>query len=147
MMRRVDKSALVFLALGVFIVLGTRKLHVGSFFRPGPGLFPLSLGIILILLSTISFFVSNPDKLPKLSWALFPRNVIYVIVLLFAYRFSLPFLGYSFSTLILFMFLLKVVAGQKWLPTMLWSVLITAISNVLFIQWLGVAFPKGLIPF
>lgn len=146
-MKRVDKSALVFLAVGILIVLGTWKLRIGSFSRPGPGLFPLLLGILLVLFSVISFFMSNPEKHPKLSWALFPRSVVYVIALLFAYRFGLPILGYSLSTLLLFIFLLKIVGGQKWRPTMVWSVLITAISNVLFIHWLGLTFPTGLIPF
>ena len=146
-MKGMDKSALVFLAIGVLIVLGTRHLRIGSFHSPGPGLFPLCLGILLVLFSVISFFVSNPEKLPKLSWALMPRSVLYAIGILFAYRFSLPVLGYSLSTLILFIFLLKVVGGQKWLPTMFWSVVITTASALLFVQGLGVLFPEGIIPF
>ena len=148
MKKRVDKSALVFLAVGVLIVLGTRNLRFGSFFRPGPGLFPLCLGVLLIIFSVISFFVSNPEKLPKLSWGLIPRSAVYVIGILFAYRFSLPLFGYSLSTLLMFIFLLKVVGGRSWLPTVVWSVVITGVSNLLFIQALGVLFPEGtIIPF
>lgn len=146
-MKKGDKSALVFLVVGILIVLGTRSLRVGTFFRPGSGLFPLILGILLIVLSVISYFASNAEKLPKLSWALLPRSVITVIGLLFIYRFSLPILGYSLSTLLLFIVLLKTLGKQKWLPTVAWSVTITAGSYLIFIQWLGVAFPRGVIPF
>jgi putative tricarboxylic transport membrane protein len=146
-MKKVDKSALVFLVIGLLIILGTRNLRTGSFSSPGPGLFPLCIGMLLVLFSGTSFFVSNPEKLPKLSWALMPRPVLYVIGILFVYRFSLPVLGYSLSTLFLFIFLLKIVGGQRWLPTLVWSVVITAASALLFIQGLGVLFPVGIIPF
>jgi hypothetical protein len=148
MVKRVDKSALAFLAVGVLIVLGTRSLRTGSFSSPGPGLFPLCLGVLLIIFSVVSFFVSNPEKLPKLSWGMIPRSAVYVIGILFAYRFSLPVLGYSLSTLFLFIFLLKVVGGKGWLLTVVWSVVITGVSDLLFIRALGVLFPTGiLIPF
>lgn len=147
-MKRVDKTALAFLAVGVLIVLGTRSLRTGSFSGPGPGLFPLCLGVLLIIFSVISFFVSNPEKLPKLSWGMIPRSAWYVIGILFAYRYILPVLGYSLSTLFLFIFLLKIVGGRGWLPTILWSVVITGVSDLLFVQALGVLFPEGIvIPF
>ncbi len=122
-------------------------MRIGSFFRPGPGLFPLCLGILLVLFSVISFFLSNPEKFPKLSWALIPRRVLYVIGILFVYRFSLPFLGYSLSTLLLFIILLKIVGGRGWLPTLGWSVVITTASHLLFIRVFEVSFPTGIIPF
>jgi putative tricarboxylic transport membrane protein len=148
MVKRVDKSALAFLAIGVLILLGIRNLRTGSFSGPGPGLFPLCLGVLLVIFSVISFFVSNPEKLPRLSWGLIPRSAMYVIGILFAYRYSLPVFGYSVSTLILFIFLLKVVGGRSWLPTIIWSFVITCVSNLLFIQALGVLFPEGsIIPF
>ncbi len=144
-MKKVDKSALAFLAVGVLILLGTRSLRTGSFSGPGPGLFPLCLGVLLIIFSMISFFVSNPEKLPKLSWGMIPRSAWYVIGILFAYRYSLPVFGYSLSTFILFIFLLKFVGGRSWLPSIVWSGAITAVSNLLFIQALGVLFPEGIL--
>ena len=147
MMKKYDKSALVFLVMGILIILGTRNLRIGTFFSPGSGLFPLLLGILLVVLSAISFFVSNTEKLPKLSSALLPRIVMTAIALLFAYRFCLPVLGYSLSTLLLFILLLKILGKQGWVPTVVWSVTITAGSYLIFIQWLGVAFPRGIIPF
>lgn len=144
-MKRVDKSALVFLALAVWIIVGTRNLRIGSFSEPGPGLFPLCLGILMVLFSVISLFVSNPDKLPKLSWELIPRRVLYVIGILFAYRFGLPVLGHALSTLLLFVSLLKIVGGKRWLPTILWSVVITGAADLLFVRALGVLFPEGML--
>lgn len=146
-MKRVDKSALVFIALGVLIIFGTRTMNVGDFSRPGPGLFPLLLGILMILFSGISFFISNRVDLPELSRAFIPRNVLYVIGILFAYRFSLPIFGYYLSTLLLLIILLKIVGRQKWLTTMVWSIFVTTTSGLLFIRWLEVPFPKGIIPF
>lgn len=122
-------------------------MRVGNFSRPGPGLFPLLLGVLLILFSVISFFTSNPEKVPKVSGVLIPRSVLYVIGILFGYRFSLPILGYSLSTLLLFIILLKIVGGQKWFVTMAWSLFITITSGLLFIRWLDVPFPKGILPF
>lgn len=147
-MRRVDKSALVFIALGgLIMVVGLQTLKVGTFAKPGPGLFPILQAILMIVFSLISLFVSNTEKLPNLSWALIPRRVLYVIGVLFAYRLSLPIFGYSLSTFLMFIILLKIVAEQKWLTTIVWSILVTAISGVVFIAWLAVPFPRGIIPF
>ncbi len=146
-MKRLDKSALAFVTLGLLIIFEARGMRIGSFSHAGPGLFPLLLGVILVLFSVIAFLISNPEKLPKVSRALIPRSVLYMIGILFGYRFSLPIFGYSLSTLLLLIMLLKIIGRQKWCMTMAWSLLITTTSALLFILWLHVPFPKGIFPF
>jgi len=78
---------------------------------------------------------------------LIPRRVLYVIGILFVYRFSLPVLGFPLSTFFLFIILLKIVGGQRWLPTLGWSVAITSASYLIFMRVFAVPFPTGIMPF
>lgn len=146
-MKRIDKSALPFMAFGLLILVESRKLRIGGFNDPGPALFPLLLGIILILLSVISSFISNQEKIPKSSGGLISRRALYVVGILIGYRFCLPFFGFFISTFLMLIILLKFAGRQKWFLTTTFSLLTTIVSFLLFVKWLGVPFPKGILPF
>jgi putative tricarboxylic transport membrane protein len=143
--KKVDRTALPFIAVGLLILVNSRELHFGRFNSPGPALFPVLLGIILILLSMTSFFISNEEKIPK--GGFITRKVLCVIGILIGYWISLPFFGFFFTTLLMLIILLKFVGRQKWLSTITWSLLTTIASFLLFIRWFGVPFPKGILPF
>lgn len=142
-----DKSAIPFLMLGLLVIFETRKMHMGGFSNPGPGLFPLLLGVILLISSLISLFITNLGKVPGISEATSPRNVIYVIGILLAFRFSLPVFGYSLTTFLIFVLLIKIVAGQKWFKTFVYSTIFTTGSYLVFVKGLAIPFPKGIFQF
>lgn len=146
-MKRIDKSALPFVAFGLLILVESRELRIGSFNDPGPALFPLLLGISLILLSVISSLMANQEKTPQSSGRLISLRVLYVVGILIGYRFCLPFFGFFLSTLLMLIILLKFAGRQKWFLTITFSLLTTIVSFLLFVKWLGVPFPKGILPF
>ena len=146
-MKKKEKSAVAFIAFGLFIIFEIRKLPFGKFSDPGPGLFPLMLAMIVIGLSLISLIVSKVERVPGSFEKKGFLNVFYIVGILVFYRYSLPFLGYNLCTFFLLVFLLKIVGGQKWFYTIIWSVIITGASYLLFAKWLMVFFPKGVFPF
>lgn len=142
-----DKTALPFLILGLFVIFETRKMHIGSFSNPGPGLFPLLLGVILLISSLTSLFISNLGKVPRLSEATSLRNVIYVVGILLIFRFGLPVFGYNITTFLIFVLLLKIVGGQKWFKTIVYSIIFTSGSYLVFVKGFAIQFPKGIFRF
>ncbi len=149
-MRRVDKSAVFLLALGIFIIFEARNMGVGSFSRPGAGLFPLLSGVVLLTMSLIILFMSIRKKMSKSPEDGEGRNVssvLYVLGTLLFFRFILPVLGYNLTAFIVLAFLIKIVGGHRWFPTIVWSIIFTSISYLLFVRWLMVQFPKGILPF
>ena len=146
-MKKKDKSVFVFMALGVFVILEARAMNIGKFTDPGPGLFPLLLGIILLILSSISLLILSIEDLPKSSEKSTRKNVYYILGVLLAFILVLPVLGYGLTACLLLFFLIKIVSGQKCIPSVFWSILFTGASYLVFVRCLEVRFPKGIIPF
>ena len=135
------------MALGSFAIYKIRDVSIGTFTDPGPGLFPLLLGIILLIFSAISLFSSNLEKAPEISERIGLRNVFYMLAILLFFRICLPIAGYTLTTFLMFVFMIKVVGGRKWLSAVVWSALFTASSYFVFIKWLLVRFPTTALPF
>ena len=58
-------AGFIFIAFGSFFALGALDYDLGTFFRMGPGLFPLLLGLSLVLIGAIvvgSGFVGDEDE-------------------------------------------------------------------------------------
>ena len=146
-MKKFDKSALPFIAFGILLLFEGKDLDIGSFNRPGAALFPVLLIAILILFSIISFFISNEEGVPKDARKLIPLKVLYGLGILIGFRLIIPLGGYFITTLLMLMALLKILGGQKWFATIIWSLIVTTASFFLFVKWFGVPFPKGILPF
>ena len=148
--RGTDKVALVFMALGLFVIFETQRMNVGKVDDPGPGLFPLFLGIVILILSIVSIIksmISKPAELSRPSGGLRSRNVNLLLGSLFFFILALPLLGFATTNFFMFVFLLKWVGKKKWFFTVGWSFFITATSYLVFGRWLLVLFPRGIVPF
>jgi putative tricarboxylic transport membrane protein len=149
-MKRIDKSAVFLMAVGVFAIFEAKNMGTGNFSEPGPGLFPLLSGIILLTFSLISLLISSLKKIPKAPRVMEQRNVLNVLCVLgtvLLFRFFLPVLGYIFTALITLVLLIKIVGGQRWSHTIVWSMIFTGLSYLLFGKWLMVQFPRGIFLF
>ena len=139
--RKLDRSAVVFIALGLFVIIKTQQMQIGSFTEPGPGLYPLLVGAVLFVLSCFSLFVSGADTEPDRTAR--SRYVYLVLVILVAFRLLLPLVGYTGAVSFLFVVLLKFVAGQKWPFSLILAGVFTAATYLVFVQWLAIVFPKA----
>ena len=139
--RKWDRSAIVFIALGLFVIIKTQQMQIGSFTEPGPGLYPLLVGAVLFVLSCYSLFVSGADAKPAGTTR--SRYVYLVLAILVAFRLLLPLVGYTCAVSLLFVLPLKFVAGQKWLTSLILAGVFTAGTYLVFVQWLAIVFPKA----
>lgn len=149
------------LMLAVGLVYGTMALYMprGSLAYPGPGLFPLAIGVFLVttalgcLLQEIlprmrsrTPAASAPAKEDKAATE--ERDVtktVQLIALMMAYIFLLKPLGFPLAICAFLVLAIRIFGYRKWLPTLAMAAIITAISYVSFVVWLKVALPLGIL--
>ena len=145
-MRNTDRSSgLFWLAVGIGIAISSLKYGLGTLHEPGPGFITFFAGTILTL-----FFSSLQDKKDQSGfqslWAgLDPLKVLYVIVLLVAYTFSVKPIGFLISTFLLLFFLFRVKGTYRLKTILLMSFLVTTGSYLIFEIWLKAQLPKGIL--
>lgn len=114
---------------------------------PGPRLFPYIIGILLIVTSIGKFITCNQEDETGFyedykGWL----KAGAVFVLLFAYCWLFPILGFALTTFaggILSVLLLKGDKKVRWFSPVLFAGILTAVMYVLFVQVLNVIMPTG----
>ncbi len=143
-------SSIFWLIFGLAVIFKSYQLGLGALASPGPGFISFWSGVILCGLSVVVFSQGKLDQRAeaggkisqlwtKLSW---PKSV-YVIISLVAYELSFTYLGFMISTMVLLIFLFKVIEPETWLRAAANSILISVISYILFGIWLQVQLPRG----
>ncbi len=147
-MTRKDRLSGIFIIVfsGVTVYLAL-KLPMGTFGKPGPGIFPLVLSVIIGVLS-LSLFLgtfrskreSEPGEIIPPKWRL-----AYLLGDLLLYSFLFRPLGFLISTWV-FLIFLKPIIKKKWIPVLLGSLFISLIFFFFFGYLLKVELPMHLPP-
>jgi hypothetical protein len=150
-MRNTDQSSSLFwIAVGIGIAIRSIKYGLGTFHEPGPGFITFFAGAILTFLSLALFFSSFSDQekrggLRSLWAGLEVGKVLYVILLLVAYALLLKSIGFLISTFVLLSLLFRVKGNYRVRTILFMSLLVTAVSYVIFEIWLKAQLPKGIL--
>ncbi len=143
-------SGFVTLLLGMFILWQGKTLEMGTFRKPGPGLFPFILAIILIVLS---FFLIIPkdrkehlDK-PSPVWSKNVKQLILVYIFLLAYFFFLQYLGFMVTAFLLMVFLYMNISTLKWYIAVPSAFISIGASYLIFEVLLKSYLPRGVFGF
>jgi putative tricarboxylic transport membrane protein len=151
MARRDLLSSIVWLGVGLIFCAGALRyklMHLGAY---GPGFYPFIMACVLIALSAALIIVSyrdrkeeaaEPDSAPKGI-----RKILFVLIAVFGYGAVLPYAGFLLTTFILIIFLLRYIDPVRWPAVILIAVLTTLACYALFIRWLGVQMPRGILHF
>jgi hypothetical protein len=121
---------------------------MGTVEQPGPGVFPMGVGIFILSLSLPGLVGSlNPGEAPKAGQGVFPRGkdllrvlAIALSILLFAV-FLQP-LGYGVCSALLMGAVLRLLGMRSWGKTAAASVL-TALASYLIFMSLEIPLPRG----
>ena len=137
---------LLLLALGVAIAVMSLRYGFGSFARPGPGLYPLFLGVAIAVFALFNLrsVLKSSDARPVLD-----KDGVVTLSLMTA-TFSLwivamPLLGYVIVTLLATLAFCKIMKLEGW-----WKPLAVAGGTALFIYlmfdyWLYIDLPRGIL--
>jgi len=153
-MKRLDRMSSIFcLLLGTSVVIRgfQLKLKVGK--DMGPGLLPAVVGGILVFLSVTllmrTILTEKPSKKEAPFWVNPTgwRLVIVTLVASAAYPFFLHYLGFLLSNFLLIFFLFLVIARLDWWKAGAGGLASAFAGQFIFVVWLKVPFPHGLIGF
>ncbi len=150
-MRRDEALGGVFLFLfgGVTVLLSLR-MPIGTFRMAGTGLFPLCLGILLMILSGIFisriFLQGQNGRVKKEASIESSESPVQMVLFLGAMALATLFfnlLGYPLVSFLLLLSLLRILGMKRWGVNVLISVTASAGSYFVFVQWLSIPMPKG----
>lgn len=147
-MRAADTlSAALFLALGAGVIFAGWDLRVGRPSDPGSGFMIFWVGVVMSGLSFVALTTALRSPVGAGLRALWTgarvRHVPFITVLLAAYAYLLPLLGFPLVTAVLLLILFRSVEPQRWLVAIAGSLLATAASYLLFARVLGTQLPLG----
>jgi hypothetical protein len=133
-------AGLMFIAFGLFFIIGAQNYQLGSAARMGPAYFPTLLGGLMAVVGGIVFFRSFVLKGEKV--AAFPLRLIFFITL------SLLLFGYLLKPIGLVLALLCLVvvsafAGHEFRlkEALLLTFVLIVLSVLVFVKGLGLPFP------
>lgn len=136
-------SGVMFVAVGLGFAWGAQEYSLGDSARPGPGYFPLGLGLIMAGLGALIVFKAllagprNGDPIGAMAW----RPLLIVVASVALFGALLPRLGMLLSLPLLVV--TTALAGQefRWGEALVNGVLLTVFSWVIFIWGLSLTIP------
>lgn len=146
--RRELWSGLLFLVTGAAFAIGATNYNLGSSARPGPGYFPLGLGVLLAMLGAVAVFRALSTAYPTTAvdddgligpWAF--RPLIWISLSAAAFGWALPRLGFVIALPIAVV--VAAMAGTEftWKEAIASAVVLTVGSWLVFIVGLGLFIP------
>ena len=133
-------AALVVLALGLGAGYLAHGYGLGSLRRPGPGLWPLAVSVLIVALALILLAVGrgldDAEKFTRSSFLVLAGGATFVGLGLL-----LPTLGFEIPAILLGIVWLRFLGGESWRSTIVISVLTTAAFYVLFLYALQIPLP------
>ena len=114
----------------------------------GARLMPLALGVTLVALGIAHLVPSTAGPkgaLPALPDALARRRVVFMFCALALYVAALPHLGFLVATALFVLALLRALGSYSWVKALVLTGAIAGASHLVFIHWLGMPLPSGLL--
>ena len=133
-----------FLAVAVAFTTGAVRLQIGGPTEPLPGFFPFWGGLILIVLSLLYLFSAWAGRVAESPAFGRLGGPIVVVGTLVLYVATLETLGYLITTACLCAVVMRVLETKPWVNAAV-SLVLSAVSYVLFDRLLGVTLPQGLL--
>ena len=144
-------ASLFWFLFAVLTCVQASRLDMGQMSAPGPGFFPLSLGVTIGILSLIAFYQATQSKTASRSPAGKERvrwwNIVIIISAVIAYALSVGKIGFLVNTFLLITLLLKVVEPQSWKTSILGGLITAVASELVFNVILKAQNPTGLLGF
>jgi hypothetical protein len=120
----------------------------------GPGYYNVGLGSLLVIAGLIYFVSARKKASPSeekkavkqpAGNSEYQKMMISMIVVMVAYIFLMQLAGYLLASLVFFFLINRIAGFRSWLTTLGATLLMTASFYVIFVMWMGIIFPRGLL--
>lgn len=136
---------LLLLGLSIAFVIAGAQQDFGSLSRPGPGLWPISIGSITGTLALISALLPWKGEEHFRLHEVMRAGALLVAFLLFPTIFE--YVGFAVPALLLITFMMKFLSRESWTKSAIVAVTTTGVAYVLFGEMLSVRLPAFTLPF
>ncbi len=141
-------GGLVLFAFGAVTAGFSLGMPLGSLRAAGSGMFPLALGILLVFLSglwILRCLTQGKATFATTSPGAAVRQVLPFVGTMALATLLLQPLGYLLTSLLLLFALFRILGSRSWAWCVSLSVLVAGMSYVVFVLWLKVPLPSGLV--
>ena len=152
--RRGDLLTAIGLAVAALAYLAaSRRYPIDTLAAPGPGVFPLAVGLLLLglsvghalrVLSTRTPPAADPERNePAEERAHFRVNAL--AALLVGYAAAIGTIGFLSASFLLVILSSRLIGAKDWLRPVALALGVTATAHLIFVAWLGIRLPQGLL--
>lgn len=136
------------LVIGLLLSIWSMSYKIGSFVQPGPGLYPLVLGMLLIFFSIIFLIQGIRSSAAMRKMSLFPisggwKKVAYTVLILLLATFFYETIGYLLTFFLFMMLLMKGAGSQTWKRALLVAFFSALGVYLVFVLLLRQPLPRG----
>lgn len=143
-------GGIVLFLFGAVTTLLSLKMPIGTFRMAGTGMFPLILGILLMILSGILVLkifsqglAAKVKKEPAPESSESPVQLILFLGTMVLVTVFFNQLGYPLSSFLLMVALLRILGVERWRFALPLSFITAVVCYFLFVQFLKIPLPKG----
>ena len=138
-------AGVVCILIGIAIVIGSVRLHLGTPTEPEPGFFPFVSGVALVVVSVVLLVYAGLGRSTGMApFGKLGRPAILVMGL-FVYSLILDFAGYMIATVLLSAAVLLVMDVKIWWKIAVASLVVSVGSYFVFDRLLGISLPPGIL--
>jgi putative tricarboxylic transport membrane protein len=136
----------VVLILGLAVIYFSSQLPYYSEYGPGPGFLPLWLGVVLTACA-IFVIITVLKKHDKIGTFFKPRTKLglHVLIIIFITFLLLPLLGFSIGLALFVGITMRIMGKHRWVSCSLTAVVTAICIHLIFVSWLTIPLPQGLI--
>jgi hypothetical protein len=145
-------SVIFWLVVGLLLSFWSTRYQIGSLAQPGPGFYPLGLGILLIFfsLTLLGQGIRSPQATKKAAPSSFSvsggwKRVAYVVLVLVLLAFFFETIGYLLTFFLLIMLLMAGAGLQSWKRILLVAFFSALGIYLVFVLLLQQPLPRGVL--
>jgi hypothetical protein len=139
-------AGLIVLAVSVAYLAGSLAFPWGSAARPGPGFFPVAVGVFLCAIALTFVFaprVIRTATLPETMPSGARTRVMATTLALVGFTLLMPWVGFPVVAFLFAAILLKRLGGGGWTAAVIAALVSAGLSYYLFAVLLAVPLPRG----
>ena len=120
----------------------------------GPGFYSVAMGCILVIVG-LAYFLAERKKAvgiedkPLVGRSAqereYKKTMIGMVAVMIAYIVLMDLVGYLLASVVFFLLVNRIVGFRSWLSNIGVTALMTAAFYLVFVSWLGIVFPRGLL--
>ncbi len=151
-------ETLVLFIVGAFSIIEGIRLVLAEKLQMydvlGPGFYNVGIGCIMMIMGLV-YFLSQRKKYVNVKKKSADRDpgkdkeyrkmMVSMVVVMIAYIFLLDLIGYLFASFIFFLLINRFAGFRSWLTNLGVTVLMAVSFYLIFVTWLGMIFPRGLL--